>query len=167
MLDGGCDPLYIARRCIRMASEDIGLADPRALQLALDATAVQERLGSPEGELAIAEAVVYLACAAKSNAIYKAFNAATALAKESGSAEVPMTLRNAPTVLLQDEGYGEGYRYAHDEPGAFAAGAQYFPDGVAPERLYEPTDRGLEGAIKEKLDRLRALNRQVQEEGGT
>jgi putative ATPase len=166
MLDGGCDPLYIARRCIRMASEDIGLADPRALQLALDAIAVQERLGSPEGELAIAEAVVYLACAAKSNAVYTAFNAATALARESGSAEVPMTLRNAPTALLKDEGYGEGYRYAHDEPGAFAPGAQYFPDDVAAVQLYEPTDRGLEGAIKEKLDRLRAMNRQAQQGKG-
>ena len=165
MLDGGCDPLYIARRCVRMASEDIGLADPRALQLTLDATAVQERLGSPEGELAIAQAVVYLACAAKSNAVYSAFNAATASAKQSGSAEVPMHLRNAPTALLKDEGYGAGYRYAHDEPGAFAAGVQYFPDDVAPTQFYEPTDRGLEGAIKEKLDRLRAMNRQAQEEG--
>ena len=165
MLDGGCDPLYIARRCVRMASEDIGLADPRALHLTLDATAVQERLGSPEGELAIAQAVVYLACAAKSNAVYSAFNAATASAKQSGSAEVPMHLRNAPTALLKDEGYGAGYRYAHDEPGAFAAGVQYFPDDVAPTQFYEPTDRGLEGAIKEKLDRLRAMNRQAQEEG--
>lgn len=164
MLDGGCDPLYIARRCVRMASEDIGLADPRALQLTLDATAVQERLGSPEGELAIAQAVVYLACAAKSNAVYSAFNAATALAKQSGSAEVPMHLRNAPTALLKDEGYGAGYRYAHDEPGAFAVGVQYFPDDVRPTQFYEPTDRGLEGAIKEKLDRLRAMNRQAQQE---
>lgn len=165
MLDGGCDPLYIARRCVRMASEDVGLADPRALQLTLDATAVQERLGSPEGELAIAQAVVYLACAAKSNAVYSAFNAATASAKQSGSAEVPMHLRNATTALLQDEGYGADYRYAHDEPGAFAAGVQYFPDDVTPTRFYEPTDRGLEGAIKEKLDRLRTLNRQAQQEG--
>ena len=165
MLDGGCDPLYIARRCVRMASEDIGLADPRALQLTLDATAVQERLGSPEGELAIAQAVVYLACAAKSNAVYSAFNAATASAKQSGSAEVPMHLRNAPTALLKDEGYGAGYRYAHDEPGAFAAGVQYFPDDVTSTQFYEPTDRGLEGAIKEKLDRLRAMNRQAQQEG--
>ena len=164
MLDGGCDPLYIARRCVRMASEDIGLADPRALQLTLDATAVQERLGSPEGELAIAQAVVYLACAAKSNAVYSAFNAATALAKQSGSAEVPKHLRNAPTALLKDEGYGAGYRYAHDEPGAFAVGVQYFPDDVRPTQFYEPTDRGLEGAIKEKLDRLRAMNRQAQQE---
>ena len=165
MLDGGCDPLYIARRCVRMASEDIGLADPRALQLTLDATAVQERLGSPEGELAIAQAVVYLACAAKSNAVYSAFNAATASAKQSGSAEVPMHLRNAPTALLKDEGYGAGYRYAHDEPSAFAAGVQYFPDDVTPTQFYEPTDRGLEVAIKEKLDRLRAMNRQAQQEG--
>jgi len=165
MLDGGCDPLYIARRCVRMASEDIGLADPRALQLTLDATAVQERLGSPEGELAIAQAVVYLACAAKSNSVYSAFNAATAAAKQSGSAEVPMHLRNAPTTLLKDEGYGAGYRYAHDEPGAFAVGVQYFPDDITPTQFYEPTDRGLEGAIKEKLDRLRALNRQAQQEG--
>ena len=164
MLDGGCDPLYIARRCVRMASEDIGLADPRALQLTLDATAVQERLGSPEGELAIAQAVVYLACAAKSNAVYSAFNAATASAKQSGSAEVPIHLRNAPTALLKDEGYGADYRYAHDEPGAFAAGVQYFPDDVTPTQFYEPTDRGLEGAIKEKLDRLRAMNRQAQQE---
>ena len=163
MLDGGCDPLYIARRCIRMASEDIGLADPRALQLTLDATAVQERLGSPEGELAIAQAVVYLACAAKSNAVYSAFNAATALAKQSGSAEVPMHLRNATTTLLKDEGYGAGYRYAHDEPHAFAAGVRYFPDDVAPAQFYQPTDRGLEGAIKEKLDRLRAMNHQAQQ----
>jgi putative ATPase len=165
MLDGGCDPLYIARRCVRMASEDIGLADPRALQLTLDATAVQERLGSPEGELAIAQAVVYLACAAKSNAVYIAFNAATASAKQSGSAEVPMHLRNAPTALLKDEGYGAGYRYAHDEPGAFEAGVQYFPDDVTPTQFYEPTDRGLEVAIKEKLDGLRAMNRQAQQEG--
>ena len=165
MLDGGCDPLYIARRCVRMASEDIGLADPRALQLTLDATAVQERLGSPEGELAIAQAVVYLACAAKSNAVYSAFNAATASAKQSGSAEVPMHLRNAPTALLKDEGYGVGYRYAHDEPGAFAVGVRYFPDDVTPTQFYEPTDRGLEGAIKEKLDRLREMNRQAQQKG--
>lgn len=164
MLDGGCDPLYIARRCVRMASEDIGLADPRALQLTLDATAVQERLGSPEGELAIAQAVVYLACAAKSNAVYSAFAAATAAAKQSGSAEVPMHLRNAPTTLLKDEGYGADYRYAHDEPEAFAAGVQYFPDDVAPLQFYEPTERGLEGAIKDKLDRLREMNHRAQKE---
>ena len=161
MLAGGCDPLYIARRCVRMASEDIGLADPRALQLTLDATAVQERLGSPEGELAIAQAVVYLACAAKSNAVYRAFNAATALAGQSGSVEVPMHLRNAPTALQKDEGYGEGYRYAHDEPGGFAAGVRYFPDGMSPVQFYQPTDRGLERTIKEKLEHLRELNEQA------
>ncbi len=166
MLDGGCDPLYIARRCVRMASEDIGLADPRALQLTLDAAAVQERLGSPEGELAIAQAVVYLACAAKSNAVYSAFNAATALARQSGSLEVPLHLRNAPTALLKDEGYGEGYRYAHDEPGGFAAGLRYFPDGMSPVQFYQPTDRGLERAIKEKLERLRELNEQAEQGGG-
>jgi putative ATPase len=165
MLDGGCDPLYIARRCVRIASEDIGLADPRALQLTLDATAVQERLGSPEGELAIAQAVVYLACAAKSNAVYSAFNAATALARQSGSLEVPMHLRNAPTALLKDEGYGEGYRYAHDEPGGFAAGLRYFPDGMSPVQFYQPTDRGLERAIREKLERLRELNEQAGQGG--
>ena len=161
MLDGGCEPLYIARRCIRMASEDIGLADPRALQLALDATAVQERLGSPEGELAIAQAVVYLACAAKSNAVYTAFKSATRTAKLSGSADVPLHLRNGVTSVMREEGYGEGYRYAHDEPGAFAAGEQYFPDGVTPERFYNPTDRGLEQKIREKLEHLRALNKQT------
>ncbi len=161
MLDGGCEPLYIARRCIRMASEDIGLADPRALQLALDATAVQERLGSPEGELAIAQAVVYLACAAKSNAVYTAFKSATRTAKSSGSADVPLHLRNGVTSVMREEGYGEGYRYAHDEPGAFAAGEQYFPDGVTPERFYNPTDRGLEQKIREKLEHLRALNKQT------
>jgi putative ATPase len=167
MLDGGCDPLYIARRCVRIASEDIGLADPRALQLTLDATAVQERLGSPEGELAIAQAVIYLACAAKSNAVYSAFNAATALARQSGSLEVPMHLRNAPTALLKDEGYGEGYRYAHDEPGGFAAGLRYFPDGMSPVQFYQPTDRGLERAIKEKLERLRELNEQAGQGGAS
>ena len=161
MLEGGCDPLYIARRCVRMASEDIGLADPRALQLTLDATAVQERLGSPEGELAIAQAVVYLACAAKSNAVYRAFNAATALAGQSESVEVPMHLRNAPTALQKDAGYGEGYRYAHDEPGGFAAGVRYFPDGMSPVQFYQPTDRGLERTIKEKLEHLRELNEQA------
>jgi putative ATPase len=164
MLDGGCDPLYIARRCIRMASEDIGLADPRALQMALDATSVQERLGSPEGELAIAQAVVYLACAAKSNAVYRAFNSAREAAKTTGSAEVPLHLRNAPTALLREQGYGEGYRYAHDESGGFSAGADYFPEGMEAARFYDPTDRGLEGKIKEKLDQLRALNAQATQE---
>lgn len=159
LLDNGCDPLYVARRCIRIASEDIGLADPRALQLALDATTVQERLGSPEGELAIAQAVVYLACAAKSDAIYKAFKGAVDAASSSGSADVPMHLRNNVTGTMRDEGYGVGYRYAHDEPGAFAAGVDYFPDGVALEYFYEPTDRGLERNIRERLEQLRALNR--------
>ena len=165
MLDGGCDPLYIARRCIRMASEDIGLADPRALQLALDAVAVHERLGSPEGELAIAQAVVYLACAAKSNAVYAAFNAATQAVQQSGSAPVPLHLRNASTGLLKEAGYGDGYRYAHDEPHGFAAGENYFPEEIKPIRFYEPTDRGLERNIKEKLEQLRELNRQAASEG--
>ena len=161
MMDGGCDPLYVARRCIRMASEDIGLADPRALQLALDATAVQERLGSPEGELAIAQALVYMACAAKSNAVYAAMKRAMSEARSSGSAEVPLRLRNAPTRLMEAEGFGEGYRYAHDEPDAFAAGEHYFPDKLSPQRFYEPTDRGLESRIREKLERLQSLNAQA------
>jgi len=165
MLDGGCDPLYIARRCIRMASEDIGLADPRALQLAMDAVAVHERLGSPEGELAIAQALVYLACAAKSNAVYTALNAARQAAQQFGSAPVPMHLRNASTGLLKEAGYGDGYRYAHDEPHGFAAGENYFPEEMTAMRFYEPTDRGLERNIKEKLERLRALNRQAKSEG--
>lgn len=164
MLDGGCDPLYIARRCIRMASEDIGLADPRALQMTLDAIAVQERLGSPEGELAIAQAVVYLACAAKSNAVYTAFKGAMNAATSSGSAQVPMHLRNGVTGAMRDEGYGDGYRYAHDEPGAFAAGVDYFPDCVEREHFYEPTDRGLERNIREKLEQLRALNQAARRE---
>ena len=165
MLDGGCDPLYIARRCIRMASEDIGLADPRALQLAMDAVAVHERLGSPEGELAIAQALVYLACAAKSNAVYTALNAARQAVQQFGSAPVPMHLRNASTGLLKEAGYGDGYRYAHDEPHGFAAGENYFPEEMTAMRFYEPTDRGLERNIKEKLERLRALNRQAESEG--
>ena len=165
MLDGGCDPLYIARRCIRMASEDVGLADPRALQLAMDAVAVHERLGSPEGELAIAQALVYLACAAKSNAVYTAFNEARQAVQQSGSAPVPLHLRNASTGLLKEAGYGDGYRYAHDEPHGFAAGENYFPEEMTAMRFYEPTDRGLERNIKEKLERLRALNRQAESEG--
>ena len=165
MLDGGCDPLYIARRCIRMASEDIGLADPRALQLAMDAVAVHERLGSPEGELAIAQALVYLACAAKSNAVYTALNQARQAVQQSGSAPVPMHLRNASTGLLKEAGYGDGYRYAHNEPHGFAAGENYFPEEMTAMRFYEPTDRGLERNIKEKLERLRALNRQAESEG--
>jgi len=164
MLDGGCDPLYIARRVVRMASEDIGNADPRALQIALNAWDVQERLGSPEGELAIAQAVVYLACAAKSNAVYKAFGQAMKLARESGSLEVPLHLRNAPTRLMKELDYGKAYRYAHDEPGGYAAGENYFPEALAGTRLYHPVDRGLEIQIGEKLRRLAELDRQAQKE---
>ena len=159
MLDGGCDPLYIARRVVRAASEDIGNADPRAFEIALNAWNVQQRLGSPEGELAIAQAVIYLACAAKSNAVYAAYNAATEDAAGLGSLEVPVHLRNAPTTLMRQLGYGHEYRYAHDEPEAYAAGERYFPDGIEPRRYYRPTDRGLEIRIAEKLARLRALDR--------
>ena len=155
MLDGGCDPRYVARRVLRMASEDIGNADPRALALALQACETFERLGSPEGELAIAQAVVFMACAAKSNAVYTAFGAAMADAKQHGTLDVPLRLRNAPTGLMKGLGYGQGYRYAHDEPGAFAAGEKYFPDGMEPARYYEPVDRGLEIKIREALARLR------------
>jgi len=161
MLDGGCDPLYLARRVVRMASEDIGNADPRALALALDAWEVQERLGSPEGELAIAQAVVYLACAAKSNAVYTAFSAARADARRGGSLEVPLHLRNAPTALMKELGYGKRYRYAHDEPEGYAAGENYFPDGMTPVRYYQPVDRGLERKIAEKLARLRELDKKA------
>ena len=161
MLDGGCDPLYIARRVVRIASEDIGNADPRALQLGLQAWDTYERLGSPEGELAIAQAIVYMACAAKSNAVYAAFNAATRDAKSSGSAEVPLHLRNAPTRLMKDIGYGEGYRYAHDEPDGFAAGATYFPDAMGERVYYQPGDRGLEARIAERLRELRSRNREA------
>jgi len=152
MLDGGCDPLYIARRLIRVASEDIGNADPRALPLALDAWEVYERLGSPEGELAIGHAVVYLACAPKSNAVYTAFKAAMRDAREKGSLEVPMHLRNAPTKLMKGLGYGDGYRYAHDEDNAVALGENYFPEDMEPARYYHPVPRGLEIRIKEKLE---------------
>jgi len=155
MLDGGADPRYLARRIVRMANEDIGLADPRAQELALGAAQVYERLGSPEGELALAQAVVYLACAAKSNAVYVAWNRARAFVAEHGSAPVPMHLRNAPTRLMKGLGYGRGYRYAHDEPGGYAAGERYFPDGVDAQRFYEPVDRGLEVRIAEKLRALR------------
>lgn len=161
MLDGGCDPLYIARRAVRIASEDIGNADPRGLHMALSAWDAYERLGSPEGELAIAQAVVYLACAPKSNAVYLAYGAATRAARESGSLEVPLHLRNAPTRLMMELGHGEGYRYAHDEPGAFAAGEDYFPDGLAERHYYFPVDRGLEIKIKEKLAQLRARKHDV------
>jgi putative ATPase len=157
MLDGGCDPRYIARRVIRMASEDIGNADPRALQLALEAAAAYERLGSPEGELAIAQAVVFMAVAAKSNAVYVAYQAAMADARQHGTLDVPLQLRNAPTRLMKGLGYGAGYRYAHDEPEAYAAGEKYFPDEMEPVRYYEPAPRGLEIRIAEALQRVRAL----------
>ena len=158
MLDGGADPRYMARRLIRMASEDIGLADPRALRLALDAADVYERLGTPEGELALAECVVYLAIAPKSNAVYKAYNAAKAFIKKDGTRPVPMHLRNAPTKLMKELDYGKGYRYAHDEADGFAAGEQYLPDGLQELRLYQPVERGLEIRIAEKMRSLHALN---------
>ena len=158
MLDGGCDPLYIARRVVRMASEDIGNADPRALSISLDAWETVERLGQPEGDLALAQAVSYLACAPKSNAVYTAFKAAMQEVKQSGSLEVPMSLRNASTNLMKDMGYGEHYRYAHDEPEAYAAGANYFPEELANSRYYFPVDRGLEKKISEKLEYLRKLD---------
>ncbi len=161
MIDGGCDPLYIARRVVRMASEDIGNADPRALTLALNAWDVQERLGSPEGELAIAQAVLYLACAAKSNAVYKAYNKVTAQVKEAGSAEVPVHLRNAPTRLMKELGYGHEYRYAHDEPEAYAAGEGYFPEEMGEQHYYDPVPRGLEIKIAEKLAHLRQLDKKA------
>ncbi|WP_455230822.1 replication-associated recombination protein A [Geopseudomonas aromaticivorans] len=159
MLDGGCDPLYLARRVVRMASEDIGNADPRALNLCLAAWEVQERLGSPEGELAIAQAIVYLACAPKSNAVYMGFKAAMRDAATHGSLEVPLHLRNAPTKLMKTLGYGDEYRYAHDEPEAYAAGEDYFPEGLEPQRYYQPVPRGLELKIREKLEHLAALDR--------
>ena len=159
MLDGGCDPRYVCRRVIRMASEDIGNADPRALQLALEAAEAYERLGSPEGELALAQAVVFMAVAAKSNAVYVAYKAAMADAQKNGTLDVPMHLRNAPTRLMQGLGYGEGYRYAHDEPEGYAAGEKYFPDAMKPVRYYEPVPRGLEIRIAEALERFRSLKR--------
>jgi putative ATPase len=159
MLDGGADPRYMARRLIRMAAEDIGLADPRALRLALDAAEVYERLGSPEGELALAECVIYLAVAAKSNAVYKAFNEAKAWVKKDGTRPVPMHLRNAPTQLMKTLDYGKGYRYAHDETGGFAAGENYLPEGMPEPGFYRPVDRGLEMKIAEKMASLRDMNR--------
>ncbi len=159
MLDGGADPRYLARRIIRMAAEDIGLADPRALRLALDAAETYERLGSPEGELALAEAVVFLACAAKSNAVYNAYNAARAFVAKDKSRPVPEHLRNAPTKLMKELGYGKLYRYAHDEPDAYAAGETYLPDGMAEPGWYQPVPRGMEIRIGEKLSHLRGLDR--------
>ena len=160
MIDGGCDPLYVARRVVRIASEDIGNADPRGLQISLDAWHTYERLGSPEGELAIAQAITYLASTAKSNAVYMAWNQAMADASQSGSMEVPIQLRNAPTNLMKDMGYGKDYRYAHNEEEAFAAGETYFPEEMGERVYYQPVERGLELKIKEKLDRLREKNSQ-------
>ena len=167
MLAGGCDPLYIARRALRMASEDIGNADPRALTMALEACAVYERLGSPEGELAIAQAVVFMACAAKSNAVYTAYKAAAEDAAGLGSLEVPLHLRNAPTRLMKEIGYGKGYRYAHDEPGGYAAGERYFPDEMPDRRYYVPAPRGLEIKIGEALEQRRERDRKARGAGGT
>jgi len=158
MIDGGCDPLYIARRVVRMASEDVGNADPRALTLALNAWDVQERLGSPEGELTIAQAIIYLAVAPKSNAVYKAYNDCRAFVKEGHDSEVPNHLRNAPTQLMKEQGMGLDYRYAHDEQDAFAAGESYFPEELHGSEFYQPVNRGLELKISEKLNRLRGLN---------
>ncbi|PLC51581.1 recombination factor protein RarA [Pollutimonas subterranea] len=158
MIDGGADPRYLARRIVRMAVEDIGLADPRATELALNGADIYERLGSPEGELALAQALVYMACAAKSNAVYNAYNAARRYVQEHGSAPVPVHLRNAPTKLMKELGHGKAYRYAHDEPHGYAAGENYFPDGVRA-KFYRPTDRGLEGKISEKLAFLRDLDK--------
>ena len=160
MVDGGCDPVYIARRVVRMASEDIGNADPRALRISLDAWQVQQRLGSPEGELAIAQAIVYLSVAAKSNAVYTAFNQAMAAARQSGSLDVPLHLKNAPTRLMKELNHGKGYRYAHDETGAYAAGENYFPGELGNPSFYHPVDRGLEIKIREKLAKLRRLDTQ-------
>ena len=158
MLDGGCDPAYVARRIVRMASEDIGNADPRALTLCLEAWQVQERLGSPEGELAIAQAIVYLACAAKSNAVYTAYNAARADVEAGGSLDVPLHLRNAPTRLMKDMDHGADYRYAHDEAGGYAPGENYFPEPLQGRQYYHPVDRGLESKIREKFKYLRELD---------
>lgn len=160
MLDGGCDPLYVARRLVRMASEDIGNADPRGLQIALNAWDTLERLGSPEGELTLAQAVIYLASAPKSNAVYNAFNTAKADIQALPSFDVPMHLRNAPTSLMKSMDYGSGYRYAHAEEGAFAAGERYFPDEIESREYYQPVERGLEIKIAEKLRHLRSLNRE-------
>jgi putative ATPase len=161
MLDGGVDVRYVARRVLRMAAEDIGLADPRGQTLALEAAAVYERLGSPEGELAIAQAVVYLAVAPKSNAVYQAWNAVRALVKQDLTRPVPMHLRNAPTRLMKGLGHGDGYRYAHDEAGGFAAGETYLPDGLTQQQFYRPVPRGLEARIGERLAELRRQNQEA------
>ena len=165
MLDGGADPRYLSRRLIRMATEDIGLADPRALRLSLDAAETYERLGSPEGELALAEATVYLACAAKSNAVYNAYNQVRAFVAKDQSRPVPEHLRNAPTKLMKQLGYGKLYRYAHNEPEAYAAGETYLPEGLGDPGWYQPTPRGLEGKIAEKLAYLRKLDEEAKEKG--
>jgi putative ATPase len=161
MFDGGVDPLYVARRMVRMATEDVGLADPRALRLALDAAETYERLGSPEGELALAQCVLYLAVAPKSNAVYAAYGAARAFIREDGSRPVPMHLRNSPTKLMRQLGYGEGYRYAHDEDDAYAAGERYLPDDMPDVTFYTPSGRGLEERIRDKLEALRARDREA------
>lgn len=161
MIEGGCDPLYVARRVVRMASEDIGNADPRALTMCLSAWDVQERLGSPEGELAIAQAIIYLSISAKSNAVYKAFNDCRSFVSSMPDDEVPMHLRNAPTKLMKQQGMGEGYRYAHDEPEGFAAGENYFPESIKDQKFYFPVDRGLELKINAKLQHLRDLNQKA------
>ncbi len=166
MLDGGADPLYLARRIVRMAVEDVGLADPRALRIALDAAETYERLGSPEGELALAEALLYMAAAAKSNAVYAAYNAAREFIAGDASRPVPMHIRNAPTRLMKDLGYGKGYRYAHDEENAFAAGESYFPEGMPAVEWYRPSDRGLEQKIREKLEELRRRNTEARGKRG-
>jgi putative ATPase len=158
MLDGGCDPLYVARRLVRIASEDIGNADPRALQITLQAWDAQERLGSPEGELALAQAVTYLALAPKSNAVYKAYNQCIADIRSDPDYEVPVHLRNAPTKLLKSMGHGEEYRYAHDEPDAYAAGEAYLPEAIHQRRYYQPVQRGLEIKLAEKRERLDSLD---------
>jgi putative ATPase len=165
MLDGGCDPLYIARRVVRMASEDIGNADPRALQIALAAWDTYERLGSPEGELALAQAVLYLASVPKSNAAYTAFDAAMAHVRESGSHAVPMHLRNAPTRLMKELGHGSGYRYAHDEADAYAAGESYWPDDLPPRQYYAPVAQGLETKIRERMARLKEMDSRARATG--
>jgi len=161
MLEGGCDPLYIARRVVRMASEDIGNADPRGLQVALDAWQAQERLGSPEGELTIAQAVLYLASVPKSNAVYAAYSQATTDARQHGSLEIPDHLRNAPTRLMKELGYGHEYRYVHDEPEAYAAGETYLPEALLGRRYYQPSDRGLEQRIRQRFERLRSRDQQA------